>query len=322
MPKDCFRLMAVLIFVFLANFLPLPAHAQSLWFAPGDGLNIRGVVAHPDFEQLFNDDAPWKTGYSHINVFQDGVNCFVRTPVEKLQPMLAFLKKHHIAIAISDQVLPRPEGSNGVEGMTSLRQIAVDMKKLKERGVDLEYVVMDEPLYFGHDYDGPNSSQFSIHDVAEGVAKSVRLIRSYYPDVKFVLVEPLQGLKGGAFELSRFLDLYQFMLHELPVAVRADLQWQNDWQQKLPPLIEAIKKHSIGYSVIFNGRGIDKDDASWVSCAKSNVIAYKKAFNTPLHHVVLQTWNPNPHFILPESDGNTMSGFLKWYVSRYHDHEN
>jgi hypothetical protein len=84
---------------------------------------------------------------------------------------------------------------------------------------------MDEPLFFGHDYSGKNACTFSIQQVAESVARNVKVIRSYYPKVQFVLVEPEQSLQGGVTELSQFLDAYQAALNELPVAVRFDLAW-------------------------------------------------------------------------------------------------
>lgn len=75
-----------------------------------------------------------------------------------------------------------------------------------DAGIDLDYVVMDEPLYFGHHYSGTSACQFSIAEVAKGVAESVARIRSYHANAKFILVEPEQSLPDGIRDDHAWID--------------------------------------------------------------------------------------------------------------------
>jgi len=131
---------------------------------------------------------------------------FLRTPPETVQIALDFLKQ---------PTWHWPCGQD-VEGIGSARGQNVYPREMKKRGIALDYVVMDEPPFYGHDYGGKNACKFSINEVAESVAKNVKMIRSYYPKVQFVLVEPEQSLAGGVGELSTFLDAYKANLNELP----------------------------------------------------------------------------------------------------------
>ena len=174
---------------------------------------------------LFDPRPSWPEGTARVNVMQLRAPWFLRMPDETVQQVTGFLKQNNIALAVPLGFVSSDTCGQGVEGLGTARQQAVYPREMKKRGIDLDYVVMDEPLFFGHDYSGKNACTFSIQQVAESVARNVKVIRSYYPKVQFVLVEPEQSLQGGVAELSQFLDAYQAALNELPVAVRFDLAW-------------------------------------------------------------------------------------------------
>jgi hypothetical protein len=74
----------------------------------------------------------------------------------------------------------------GVEGLNRPGRNAGSFKRLKQLGLDIQYIAMDEPLTFAHDHDKKNACQFSIQDTARRVAASIAEIRQYYPNVKVV----------------------------------------------------------------------------------------------------------------------------------------
>jgi hypothetical protein len=185
-------------------------------------------------------------------------------------------------------------------------------------------VVIDEPLFYGHDYAAKNACKFSIEEVAESVAKNVKMIRSYYPKVQFVLVEPEQSLACGVLELSTFLDAYKANLNELPVAVRFDItwgqedKWHREWHRDIPQFIHMLKARGIGYSIIYDAgrvnRRVPTTDAGWIASAKANVADWQATIHEKPAQVVIQTSGPNPIRIVPESDPSTMTGYLQWFV--------
>ena len=305
---------------------PLIASGQQLWFAPGDDLNVKGTVAHPDFMQLFAPDAPWLVGMAHVDVVQLRSPWFTRMPQATVNQVLGFLKEHHIKLAVPLGFIASDTSGQGVEGCGTTKGLAAYPRLMAQKGVPLDYVVMDEPLFFGHDYAEKNACRFSIEQAADSVAMNVRVIRSYYPNVQFVETEPQQALAGGVAEYRQFLEAYQARLHELPAAVRFDLAWgtvdarHRDWRQAMPEFIAMLKARGIGYGIIYdagrvNGK-IPDTDAGWVASAEANVADWQATIPDEPAQVDLQTWNPHPINLVPESDPTTMTGYLKWFVER------
>jgi hypothetical protein len=168
-----------------------------IWFSSGDDLEVKGVVVHPDFMHLFDPRPAWPAGSARVNVMQLRAPWFLRMPPETVQIALDFLKQHNMALAVPLGFVSSDACGQDVEGIGSARGQSVYPREMKKRGIALDYVVMDEPLFYGHDYAAKNACKFSIEEVAESVAKNVKMIRSYYPKVQFVLVEPEQSLAGG-----------------------------------------------------------------------------------------------------------------------------
>jgi hypothetical protein len=289
------------------------ASTPQLWFNPGDDLEVGGVVAHPDFPELFEDPSSWPTGLAHVDVMQIRAAYFARKPKESAR-FGSYLKAHHIQVAGALNVMPSETCGKGVEGIMDHKGIDFYPRVIKNAGVQLDYVLMDEPLYYGHDYSARNACQLPIEAIAAGVAESVKTISAYHPNAKFILVEPEQSLSGGPAELAKFLDAYKAAVHEYPASVRFDILWHKDWSHELPPFIAMLKNRNIGYGVIYNAMQAPKDDRAWIESAKQNVQSFRQAIHTQPDHVMIQTWNPNPARIVPESDPSAMTGYLKWYV--------
>ena len=304
----------VLRLLCLSALLPASVLAQQLWFAPGDDLEVKGIISHPDFPRLFDDPSVWPTGLAHVNVFQFRAPYLARKPEESAR-YYGFLKAHHVEIGVAMTVLPAESCGQGIEGTLPRRNIADYPRRIKAiAGIDIDFVVMDEPLFYGHDYNGKNACNFSIADIAKGVADSVATIRSYHPHAKFILVEPEQVLSGGPAELGEFLDGYRAIVQEYPFSVRFDVLWNRDWRSQLPPFIAMLKARNVGYGVIFNAMGNIKEDYAWVAAAEENARDFVASIHTKPDHIVIQTWQPNPLRNVPESDRDTMTGYLKLLI--------
>jgi hypothetical protein len=119
-----------------------------------------------------------------------------------------------------------------------------------------------------------------------------------------------QGLPGGPAELAEFLDALKAAAHEYPLSVRFDVQWRKDWRSQLPPFIAMLKARDIGYGVVYNAPGGIKDDRAWIASAKENGQAFASVIRAKPDHVMIQTWDSNPSRIVPETDPDTMTGYL------------
>jgi hypothetical protein len=308
---------AALAFGCLAFMAVAPrAPAQELWFSPGDDLEVQGMIGHPDFFRLFEEPSTWPTGLAQTKVFQFRAPYLARKPKESANDF-AFLKRHHVAIAAAMTVLPAETCGQGIEGTLPRKNIADYPRRIRlDAGIDLDYVVMDEPLYYGHDYSGVNACSYSIPDVAKGVAESIDAIRHYHPHAQFILVEPVQVLANGASELADFLDRYKALVGQYPFAVRLDVLWGRPWRIQLPPFIAMLRARGIPYGVIYNGIGSSSDDESWIASAKQNALEFRSFAPENPGHIVIQTWQRYPLRDVPEGDASTMTGYLKWFVAR------
>jgi hypothetical protein len=321
-----YLLSSVVFSILTVGLLSSAAHAQQIWFSPGDDLEVNGVVAHPDFMRLFDSPSPWPTGLGHVNVMQLRAPWFLRMPLETDQVVVSLLTQHNIALAVPLGFVSSDTCGQGVEGIGSARQQNVYPREMKKRGIQLDYVVMDEPLYYGHDYGGKNACQFSISQVVASVVENVKMIRSYYPNVRFVWVEPPQALTVGPREIAEFLDDYKASLGEYPVSVRFDIawgrvdKWTREWRADLPGHIRILKARGIGYGIIYNAGRVNgrlpNTDQDWISSAKGNVADWKRTIADTPNQVIIQTWTANPVRIVPESDPSTMTGYLKWFIER------
>jgi hypothetical protein len=296
-----------------AALIPCGAMAQQIWFSPGDDLEVGGTVTHPDFPKLFDDPSLWPTGLGKVNVMQFRAPYITRKP-DDAKKYIDYLKAHNIGVAVGMTVMPSDTCGQGVEGIMTHKGIDMYPRTIKAAGVSIDYVVMDEPLFFGHDYTGKNACNLSIDDVAKGVAESINTIKSYHPNAKFVLVEPEQSLPGGVAELSQFLEAYKNYVHEYPASVRFDVGWRRNWRSELPPFISWLSSHNIGYGVVYNATGGISNDAAWVASAKENATSFAAAIHAQPEHIMIQTWEPFPSHIVPESDPNSMTGYLKWFL--------
>lgn len=297
-----------------------------IWFGPGDDLNVNGIVGHPDYVHLFDEPPTWPNGIPYVNVMQMRAPWFLRMPRQTIQTAIQFLKQHEVKLAVPVGVVSSDTCGQGVEGIGTARQQNVYPREMKRLGIDLAYAVMDEPLYYGHDYAGKNACQFSIAQVVDSVAENVKMIRSYYPNIEFVWVEPPQSLIGGAQEMARFLDLYRAALGSYPISVRFDIawgqqdKWHREWHGDLFAFVAMLKTRNVGYGIIYdaghiNGR-IPNTDAGWVDSAKVNVADWKATIHERPNQVVIQSWSPNPVRDLPETDPTTMTGYLKWFIEQ------
>ena len=184
----------------------LPAKAQTIWFGPH--------VTSPDYLNLFHSDAPWQHLAAHVQVFCTSASKLLDPSVKKDLPnLLEDLRRRHIDLEVG--LLPLTglgEGQCGyhVEGYSAPGQPLSDAIRLKAAGADIRYLGMDEPLYYGHVFNGKDACHASIAEIAKDVAVKVKQVQSIYPGVAVGDVEPM-GISDGAWlnELEQWFDAYQ-----------------------------------------------------------------------------------------------------------------
>jgi hypothetical protein len=317
--KDCLLTVCsgLLLITLLAS-----ASAEEVWFAPPDNMDRGARTFNHDFPHLFDRNPAWD---AKIDVFKISPKMGSTIgPAEQLTRINAFLKDRHIALAVDvgamqvDNANPVPgECGYGVEGMVRPGRNAIQFRRLKQLGIEIRYVAMDEPLTFGHYYNKKNACRFSIDEVARRVAAAIAEIRQYYPDVRVVDVEAPQSMTAAQWnaDFPKWLEAYRRATGQPLDAIVYDLDWRPSWQAVVVPGVRVARQAGIRVGIILDGAG--KSDAEAVADYKKNM-ASVAALRAPLDIVMIANWTPHPANDLPQSDPNSLTGVLHYFNTKYH----
>jgi hypothetical protein len=328
-PMICFHKLwrrALSITVFLAALAaPIGALAQQVWFAPNDDLPRgpdRDRYLNHDFPHLFDPKAAWdpKIGVFEISPMMGSTV----GPGDELNRINAFLAERGIALAVGtgavtmDNPGPTPgECGFGVEGMIRPGRNAGAFKRLKQLGIGVAYVALDEPLTYGHYYDKKNACRYSIQEVARRVAAEIGEIKQSYPDVRIVDEEAPSSTTTAQWnaDFPKWLKAYRDATGAPLNAVVFDVDWRQPWQATVAPGLRAARDAGVRAGIILDGTGPGASDAEAVANYKRNIQAVE-ASGLKFDLVIVANWTPHPSRNLPQSDPDTLTSVLGWYRSR------
>lgn len=285
------------------------ASAQEILFSPKTGAI--------DFMELFAPNAPWRQAASQIAVL--GVTGDVVNPSAHfdLPVILAALRERRIALTVGTLPLTGGPAACGfaVEGYSAPGQPLADAERFKAAGAQVRYFSMDEPLYYGHVYNGKNACHSSIADIAKIVAVNVKQVQSIYPGVPFGDFEPV-GVPNTNWEsdLEQWFDAYEAATGQPLAFFCADIQWNAQWQGVMRKLVRLLRRKNIPLQVIYNGNSDAQSDKAWVAQAVAHFRQYETILPPPAL-AVFTSWDAHPTHNLPETDRWTMTGLIRQYVA-------
>lgn len=313
-------LLLLVCYLLACCFLSRSAHAQSIWLAPRYG--AQGAV---DFMDLFRPDAPWKRAASHVKAFEFSVRLQTLGSDSELSQIMADLRRRRIDLVLD--MLPNPGGKevcgHNVESYSSPGQSLVLAKKIKSLGGEPGFYHMDEPLFYGHVYDGQNACHSSIAQIARDVAITIRQIRTIFPAAKIGDVEPIMGFPEATWrdDIEQWIEAYQRATGERLASFCVDITWNAPWQHRMQQLEALLKAKGIELHVIYNGNGNDRSDEEWVAHAVQHFQEFESTVARVPDVVQFMSWVAHPTRVLPESDPRTMTGlvdrYLDWKMSRH-----
>ncbi len=297
-----------------------PATGAAVWLAGVDPV-VRPHMAGAgpgDFEQLFQARAPWERAAKSVAVFKVSTQYLRSAPDAALGQMIGELKRRGIAMGFEALMMPKPGGCGaGVEGYSSPGDILAVAQRVKRLGGVLAYAAMDEPLSFGHVYQGPQACRAAVSDVAAGLAANVRALRQVFPDIRIGDIEPFSGpaAKGATVaDILAFAAAYRTATGTPLAFFDADIDWSRLGDDDLAPLKAALHAAGIRFGVIFNGDPDDATDIAWTRHAEARFEAVEQRSDTAPDDAILQTWMVHPTHMLPESQPGTMTGLVLRYA--------
>ena len=174
--------------------------------------------------------------------------------------------------------------------------------RIKSLGGNLQYVQMDEPLYFGHESKQTNAPQYSISEVARQVAVNVAAIEAVFPNVQIGDTEPVPI----ASDIMQWAQAYQLATGHPLTFFNADVGWNSQWQGPLEDLAESLREANISFGVIYTGNNATRD-ADWIQTAITRIATIESDPLLRPDSGILATWTNNPTHALPDNDPNTLS---------------
>ena len=280
-----------------------------------------------DYFDLFRPEAAWSKSAQHVTVFMINGGLLLRQSDDEAKAVFANLKRRHIALAIEmGLATARQDGSGhqacgaGVEGITTPNATKVVAERLRRDGGELRYVAMDEPLWYGHHFNGANACHFSLNELAATIAPNVAVLRELFPSVEIGDVEPIGAANNVPADwidqIAQWVQVYQRVVGQKLSFCHADVAWNSAWQQQLGAVRRVAHERGLTFGVIYDGGGTGKQESDelWTQEAIERFRAVEANAATVPDQAIFQSWVRWPHRMLPEDQPGTMTNLVLQYV--------
>lgn len=317
-------------------FIHLPSRAQDLWLAPPAAPFNTPLHRADDLMNMFNADAPWKEAAAHVKVFQLPASYLGHAPQPEIDQIVADLKRRHIPLALEVGVMnvgpkatnPVCGGFGQVEGYGTPEWAKSIAQKIKRAGGALEYIAMDEPLFYGHYFKGRPGGQPGCRSAVDAIVGLVvaplGVFIAEFPDVVIGDIEPtdIAEQPGWREDLVNWVAGFRKTMGREIAFVHLDIPFTHPREEAFAldffKSIEALKRQkAIGaVGIIYDGLPTDTSDATWTANARSHVLIMEDKYGLRPDHAVIQSWMEYPKLALPDTSPTSLTGLVNFYARR------
>ncbi len=297
------------------------ASSNQIWFIPQDPV-YRSRRGFPDqnYADILRHPEQWKTGLNAINVFGIERQMVEFGNDDLLRQVGEFARKYNKSIDIE---LPmNTYGANGcglhpyIESYANKGDVRKFLLRLKKDGVVVNYITMDEIVWFGHFFQGRiTACKDPLDVIVKHVAENVRDALEIFPEAKIGENEPFTGTRGEwATALAEWFEVYHRELGFYPKYLHADMLWNSPLAMQQMQYVEQVaRSKGIRFGVIYDGDAVDRDPASFANkaVARAKMI---EAETSSKPDAVIMSWMFEPETLLPESSCSSQSGILLRYL--------
>ncbi len=277
----------------------------------------RPFTGSDDFMALFQPAAPWQTAASHIQVFKLYGEWVAYNATEaQLRQVVADLARRRMALAVEAGPLNPPgDCGGGVESFAGTQEGLKIAQRITAAGGTIQLMALDEPYYYGHFYSGPNACYWAADKIAGEVGKYVQAIKSVFPGVSVGDTEALTGA-ANARAYAGWLDTFRQVNGFNLAFLHIDVDWSRpDWAQEVKAIATSGQQVAVPIGIIYTGDAFDTTDEAWLAAAGERVKQYELAAGGQPDHVLFQSWNDKPDFVLPETGPATFTHFIEAYFA-------
>lgn len=268
-----------------------------------------------DFMDLFRANAPWATAASDLKAFKISMQFGLRAPDDQLTALIGDLQRRHISLAFEAGLL---DGSDrcgkGVEGYAAPAGIEALAKRVASHGGTIDYIAMDEPVWFGHAVSGGVHCHDSIAALVDQVAAKIAVLRRYFPNIQIGDTEPINASPYAmsqdpqfAKDVMAFADQLKSKTGMKLAFIHADIAWKWNWRPGLEALAAESRARGIRFGVICDGDEDAGGDEAWVRQALQRCQAVAANPKTQPNDLIVQSWETLPSRMLPETDPGSLT---------------
>jgi hypothetical protein len=309
-----------LCFIAHQNAMAASAPAPQVWLGGLDPLSRQAKYPGmpSDYMDLFQPAAPWTHAAAVVKVFELGPKFVAEAPDGMLSQIFTDLKRRNIAVAIGASWLPGGDGcGKGVEGFSHPGTAESVADRIHRLGGDVKYVVMDEPLYFGHQYTKQNACGWPIPEVARRVAAGIAAFQKVFPAAQICDVEPVGiPIADWSDEILQWTQAYQAATRQRLACFQADMQWTGTWQQQVRVLKPRLRSAGIELGIIYNGDGTAQTGVAWTQQAEQRFRMIEADPALMPDQALIQSWTRQPDHMLPENRPGTLTHLVLKYVQQ------
>ena len=233
---------------------------------------------------------------------------------------IAFAKSHHMKLDLDVQSIMKTPGvaCGGIEGYSYVTDIDPLVAILVRLGIRIDWIHLDEPLWFGHYDTEAGACQFDIDDLATNVVAIVNPVLAAYPGLEIVEIEPVPAVTSfpdWEHSMAQFQAELAQQTGKHVRAVQTDVDWSNPgWQSAISALNSFVLERNMGLGVIYNGLASDVGDAAWVNHAILNFDTLEGRLGIMPLQAIFASWAPNPTQMVPETMPASETGLIDSYM--------
>ncbi|MBV8919849.1 hypothetical protein [Bradyrhizobium sp.] len=302
------------------------APTPQIWFSMGA---LTSPAGHQSWDTLFyNPDAPWPEFMNHLHVVGILTQALLKISDEDLAKVVVRLKQKHVALGIEmlaqAYTLPGidapPHCGEGVEGHYAPFATAALAAKLKRAGATLDYIAMDEPLWFGHYYNGKLACHSSIENVAERVAANLREYQKVFPHVIIGDGEPFPSITDQPHwqdDYKEWLRFFQVKTGQPLAYTFVDINWGvTHWPASLQAMRDFAHQVHLPLGTIYNDAPprAAMSNQDWLDDAVRNFTHIERTLRVSPDWLAFSSWEKYPGHALTDSYGVGEDYLVKQYL--------
>ncbi|MBV9456216.1 MAG: hypothetical protein JO141_01680 [Bradyrhizobium sp.] len=298
-----------------------------------------------DFFRAFENGASWtdlekqwKKGAAIVNMFALGEGQIRAMPDDVLARLVHELGDHHVALGIeilATNWFHEPACGGGVEGYSDPGSANGAVAKLLRAGASPSMIRMDEPLFFGHYYQGKNACRSPIENVAQRTAVIVKIYTAAFPALTVGDAEPFPAISnqnGWQADYAKWVAAFHAATGTPLSFTDIDINWADPRLNRPGPsatsdptaiaglsrtVAQVLRANKLSVGMYYTGFGGGPlTDARWMAQAREHMDVVEHAGIAP-DHIIITSWDPFPALTFPEANPDALSSLLAYYADHY-----